>query len=132
MLGYQPDKIVQQYYANCLAFIMPQEEDFGITPIEAMNYGKPVLALKRGGALEYVQEGINGDFFDDPTEEVLADGLRRIKQNLPNYDSIEIKKTAQRFSEDRFKQEIREFINIECEIRLSSFKRTKTANQKVK
>ncbi|MBI2063023.1 MAG: glycosyltransferase [Candidatus Yanofskybacteria bacterium] len=110
MLGFVSDKELPHYYQNCIAFIMPQEEDFGITPIEAMSYGKPVLALKRGGALEYIQEGINGEFFDDPTEEVLADGIRRLKQNLPNYDSEKIKKTAERFSEKRFKNEITDLV----------------------
>ncbi len=110
LLGFQPDEIVHQYYAGCTAFIMPQEEDFGITPIEAMNYGKPVLALKRGGALEYIQEGVNGEFFADPTEEVLADGVRRLKQNFPHYNPETIKKTAERFSEERFKKEIIEYI----------------------
>mgnify|MGYP001576393299 CR=1 FL=1 len=110
MLGFVSDKDLPYYYQNCLAFIMPQEEDFGITPIEAMSYGKPVLALKRGGALEYMQEGINGEFFDEPIEEVLADGIRRLKENLPNYNPETIKKTAERFSEDVFKKKIIKFI----------------------
>ncbi len=106
-LGYQTDEAVRDYYAGCLAFIMPQEEDFGITSIEAMNYGKPVLALKRGGALEYMQEGINGEFFEDPTEEVLADGARRLKEGIDagKYDPEIIKKTTERFSAERFKTE---------------------------
>ena len=110
-LGHQPDDAVRGYYAKCLAFIMPQEEDFGITPIEAMSYGKPVLALKRGGALEYMQEGINGEFFEDPTEEVLADGARRLKEGIGagKYDPEIIKKTTERFSAERFKREIRDF-----------------------
>lgn len=111
LFGYQSDETVQQYYANCQAFIMPQEEDFGITSIEAMSYGKPVLALARGGALEYVQGGINGELFEDPTEEVLADGIRRLAQNLPDYRHDIIKKTAEKFSADRFKKEIAEFCN---------------------
>lgn len=105
-LGYQPDDVVQNYYINSSAFIMPQEEDFGMTPIEAMSYGKPVLALKRGGALEYIQEGINGEFFEDPCEEMLADGVRRLKENLPYYDSEKIKKTVEHFSRQRFTDEI--------------------------
>ncbi len=110
-VGYQSDQAVKQYYASCLGFIMPQEEDFGITPIEAFGFGKPVLALRRGGALEYVEEGINGEFFDDPVPEVLADGARRLKENLSSYDPEKIKKTAERFSEGRFKKEIIELIN---------------------
>ncbi len=109
-LGYQPDEIVSNYYQNCIAFIMPQEEDFGITPLEAMSCGKPVLALKRGGALEYIREGINGEFFEYPTEEVLADGVRRLKENLSKYNVQEIKKTAERFSKERFKKEIIELV----------------------
>ncbi len=107
-LGYQTDDMVRNYYAKCIAFIMPQEEDFGITPIEAMSFGKPVLALKRGGALEYMQEGINGEFFEDPTEEVLADGARRLKEGIDagKYDPEIIKKTTERFSAERFKKEI--------------------------
>lgn len=110
LLGYQSDQIVQSYYSNCMAFIMPQEEDFGITPIEAMGYGKPVLALARGGALEYIREGVNGEFFEDPTEEVLADGVRRLAENMAKYNQIKIKETAKRFSTERFKKEITNLI----------------------
>ncbi len=108
--GYQPDEIVGAYYENCLGFIMPQEEDFGITPIEAFSYGKPVLALKRGGALEYIEEAVNGEFFDDPSPEVLAYAVKQMRDKLPSYNSEKIKKTAERFSEERFKKEILEFI----------------------
>ena len=54
ILGYKKDSEVVDYYRNCKAFIMPQEEDFGLTPLEAMSFGKPVLALRKGGALETV------------------------------------------------------------------------------
>lgn len=109
-LGYQPDEVVAKYYQNCFGFIMPQEEDFGITPIEALIHGKPVLALRRGGALEYVREGINGEFFDDPIPEVLADGVRRLRDNLKNYNFSEIKKSAEPFFKERFKIEIVKFV----------------------
>lgn len=106
--GHVPDEQLPHYYANAKAFIMPQEEDFGLTPIEAMQFGKPVLALKRGGALEYVLEGINGEFFEDPHPAVLADGVRRLNENYKNYSPLVIKKTAERFSRQRFEREIRE------------------------
>jgi len=111
-LGYQPDNVVYEHYANSLAFIMPQEEDFGITPIESMGYGKPVLALGHGGALEYIQPGINGELFEYPTEEILADGVRRLKENINKslYDTEKIKETAKRFSEERFRSEIITFL----------------------
>ncbi len=109
-LGYQPTNIVHQYYMNCQAFVAPQEEDFGMTAIEAMSFGKPVLALKRGGALEYIKPGINGEFFEDPYEEMLADGARRLKQNLDLYNSAEIKKTVERFTIERFQNEVAQFL----------------------
>ena len=68
--------------------------------LEAMAHGKPVLALRRGGALEYIEEGVNGLFFDDPHEAVLADGIRRIKEI--NFDSEKIKASAQKFSCQKF------------------------------
>ena len=85
---------------------MPQEEDFGLTAIEAMSFGKPVLALRRGGALEYTMPGINGEYFDDPLPEILADGVRRLNENYKNYSPLVIKKTAEKFSRRRFEEEI--------------------------
>lgn len=106
LLGFVPDEELPYYYQNCRAFIMPQEEDFGITPIEAMLLGKPILALRKGGACETIIEGKTGEFFDDPIPEALADGIRRLNQNYPNYDFQEIKNQAQKFSAVRFREEI--------------------------
>ena len=113
LLGEVPNTELGNYYANAKAFIMPQEEDFGMTPLEAMAFGKPVLALRRGGALEYVLEGINGEFFDDPHPAVLADGVRRLNENYKNYSPLVIKKTAEKFSRSRFEEEIRKLVNLD-------------------
>ncbi|MEK7583332.1 MAG: glycosyltransferase [Patescibacteria group bacterium] len=108
-MGYQTDATCSMFYASCLAFIMPQEEDFGIAPVEAMMHGKPVLALRRGGALEYVQEGINGLFFDDPHEAVLADGVRRIREM--KFDTEAIKSSAEKFSWQKFQSSFSNIIS---------------------
>lgn len=100
LLGSLSDEQCSMFYDSCAAFIMPQEEDFGIAPVEAMMHGKPVLALKAGGALEYVQEGVNGLFFDDPHEAVLADGVRRIREM--QFDSETIKQSVEKFSWQKF------------------------------
>ena len=110
ILGWQAEEIVKKYYQNCLAFIFPGEDDFGLAPIEAMSYGKPVLAYKAGGAEEFILPGINGEFFETLTPEVLADGMRRLRENLPRYSSLVIRKWAEKFSEERFRQEMMEFI----------------------
>jgi len=104
--GHVSDEELAVYYQNCKALIMPQEEDFGLTQIEAMSLSKPVLALRRGGALETIREGITGEFFDDPIPEALADGIRRLNENYGNYSPEEIKKSVSQFSVENFRKQI--------------------------
>lgn len=109
-LGFVPDEELPYYYQNCRALIMPQEEDFGLTPIEAMRFGVPTLALRKGGALETLREGITGEFFDDPIPEALADGVRRLNENYHNYRPDVIIPHAQKFSVERFRKEILDIV----------------------
>jgi len=106
LVGYKSDDQVAEYYRNCKAFIMPQEEDFGLTPLEAMSFGKPVLVLRKGGALETMLEGETGEFFDDPIPEALADGIRRLNENYSKYKPAIIQKQAEKFSKERFKKKV--------------------------
>ncbi|HZZ99112.1 MAG TPA: glycosyltransferase [Candidatus Paceibacterota bacterium] len=103
-LGRQDDEVVAEYYRSATAFIMPQEEDFGLTPLEAMSFGTPVIALRKGGATETVIEGMTGEFFDDPIPEGLADAVRRFRDG--HYDPEKIKARAKEFSSQNFKKEI--------------------------
>ncbi|HCT83702.1 MAG: Glycosyl transferase group 1 [Candidatus Nomurabacteria bacterium GW2011_GWF2_35_66] len=114
ILGFVEDDILPSYYKNCRAFIMAQDEDFGLTPIEAMAFGKPVLALRKGGALEIVKEGESGEFFNDPIPEAIADGVRRLEENYANYDPEKIIATTKKFNFERFKKEILEEIKRLC------------------
>ena len=109
-LGHQSDEVVSAHYAACRAFIMPQEEDFGLTPIEAMSYGKPIVALRRGGATETIVEGITGEFFDDPIPEALADALRRLNDNYPKYNPTTIRAHAAKFSSEIFRTKLKTLI----------------------
>ncbi len=110
LLGWQPEETAIEYLKNCRAFIFPGEDDFGIAPVEAMSFGKPVLAFRKGGAVETIIEGITGEFFDEPITEVLADGVRRLLINLDQYSSMVIRKRAEQFSQERFETAIKEFI----------------------
>ena len=110
-LGSQSDKIVNKYYKSCTAFIFPGEDDFGIAPVEAMVYGKPVLAYRQGGAVETVIEGKTGEFFDQQHDTALADGIRRLQGNLLKYNPKFIHSHAYKFSKERFKKEFKKFID---------------------
>ena len=71
--GRLPDEQVAAAYRSARALIFPAEEDFGITPVEAMAAGLPVIAYGRGGARETVVEGETGLFFPEQTPEALRD-----------------------------------------------------------
>ncbi len=115
LVGFKTDEEIVDYYRNCKAFIMPQEEDFGLTPLEAMSFGKPVLALRKGGALETVVENMTGEFFDDPIPEGLADGVRRLNENYSCYSPSVIQKWTEKFSRDRFREEMLKLVNTTCD-----------------
>ncbi len=98
--GRCSDAEIAQYYARCRAFILPGEEDFGITPLEAMACGKPVVAFGRGGACETVVEGQTGVFFQEASEEALLDALNRLESG--SWDRRQIRAHALTFSPERF------------------------------
>jgi len=91
-----------------------QEEDFGIAPVEALSFGKPVLALRQGGVLESIAEGKTGEFFDQPTVESLVEVLKKFKPE--KYRPEDCYKQAQKFSKQRFKKEIKEFVEKNARI----------------
>lgn len=78
VLGRQSDAEVVRLMQECKAFLFPGEEDFGIAPVEAMAAGRPVVALRAGGALETVIENRTGVFFDEASGESLAEALERV------------------------------------------------------
>lgn len=102
-LGFVKDKDLPEIYAGCRAFIFPGEDDFGLTMVEAMAAGKPVLAYRKGGALEIVEEGKTGLFFDTPNPEILIDGLRRLKEKEKNFKKEYIREKALLFSRESFR-----------------------------
>ena len=108
--GFVSEEKLAAIYAGAFGFIFPAIDDFGIAPVEAMTCGVPVLAIRKGGAREIVKEGVTGEFFDAATPEVMADGVRRFKENRNSYDPEIIKARAREFGEERFRKEMAEFI----------------------
>jgi len=106
-LGFVSEKKKAEYLSHCQALIYPQDEDFGITAVEAMASGRPVIAYKAGGALETVIEGETGIFFENQTWQSLVSTILKFKSE--DFDSNKIKNYAEKFSKERFKREIFEF-----------------------
>lgn len=86
--------------ASAEAFLFASFEDFGITPVEAMAAGTPVIAYAAGGALDYVLPGKTGEFFKEQTTASLVDCLKNFDSS--NYAADDIKKAAHRFGKDVF------------------------------
>lgn len=107
-LGELSDQERNRYLSRCRAFIYPQIEDFGITALEAMASGRPVIAYAKGGALETVIEGLSGTFFPEQTWESLAHKILRF--NAAAYDPEKIRQHASQFDEEIFKGKILDFI----------------------
>lgn len=108
-LGEVSDQERNYYLSRCKAFIYPQVEDFGISALEAMASGRPVIAYKAGGALETVVEGKTGVFFEEQTWESLAHKILRFDDS--KFQSAIIRDHAKNFDEEKFKQKILTFIN---------------------
>ena len=110
-LGKISDARKAELMSGCLAFIHPQEEDFGISAVEAQASGRPVIAFNRGGASETVRENISGLFFYEQTWEELADTVLRFLYQKNNFNPQIIKQSVEKFNVSRFKWEVQSYIN---------------------
>jgi glycosyltransferase involved in cell wall biosynthesis len=122
-LGWIQDATLPHLYASCQALIFPGEEDFGIVPLEAQASGRPVIAYGKGGVLESVvplgscEKNVHsvelptGIFFEKPSAESLKAAVRLFGANKESFKPAAIRRHACRFSRDRFKIKIKNFIN---------------------
>ena len=108
-LGALPERELADYYAACKALIFPGEEDFGMVPLEAMASGRPVIAYAKGGALETVVPGSTGVFFAQQETASLLAAIEEFEKL--NFDLQKIRKFAEGFDQEIFKQKIKDFIN---------------------
>jgi glycosyltransferase involved in cell wall biosynthesis len=101
--GRVSDAELRDLYSRCSSFIVPGEEDFGITTVEALASGKPVVALARGGSLEIVQNGC-GVFYSEPNEDSLEEALRSLDGIEHLIEPGLLMSRAADFSEANFEQ----------------------------
>ena len=128
LLGYQPSSVLKEYMQKARAFVYAAEEDFGIVTVEAQACGTPVIAFGRGGSLETVipirQSGVRnhesgeqptGLFFYEQTSDALQEAVRRFEKQQDAFHEQNLRKNAERFGTERFKQEFKEFVDQRAE-----------------
>lgn len=103
-VGWRSNAELRSYFQHCKALIFPGEEDFGIVPVEAMAAGCPVIAYRKGGALETIIENKTGVFFDEQTSPALQHALDQFE--MKTWDASAIRAHAQTFSLERCAQEL--------------------------
>ncbi len=110
-LGRIPDEELAEVYSRCLGFVFPQNEDFGITPLEAMAAGRPVIAYRGGGALETVLEGRTGTFFDVQDPDAIAEAIIKFKPE--DFQPDILREHARKFDVSAFKRNFEEMVAAE-------------------
>jgi glycosyltransferase involved in cell wall biosynthesis len=103
-LGAVSKEVIIDHLARARALILAGVEDFGITPLEAMALGTPVVALRAGGVLDSVVDGVTGIFFDQPMVHSLHRALEEADARVWNRQAI--RNHAAAFSRARFHQQL--------------------------
>ena len=107
-----PQSDLKEFVKYAKAFIFPSNEPFGIAPVEALAAGCPVIALKQGGAMDYIQNGKNGLFFEEQSVDSLVQTLKNFEAKSVNsfLSPQEISATVTKFSTENFHRKIRQFV----------------------
>lgn len=104
LLGAVSRERIIERLARARSLILPGVEDFGITPLEAMALGTPVVALGQGGVLDSVIDGVTGIFFETAEVESLRRALDQVESH--EWDRAALRAHATRFSRARFDREL--------------------------
>lgn len=108
-VGEVNDEAKLELMQNAKAYIFASEdEDFGITPVEAMGTGTPVIAYASGGVKETITDGKTGVFFDELSIDSLIKAIQQF--NNSTISSSDCIKQAQKFSKERFTKEVKLFV----------------------
>jgi glycosyltransferase involved in cell wall biosynthesis len=114
--GALSDEELHKQYAHCRALLFPAEEDFGIVPVEALSFGRPVIAFGRGGARETINgfeadapnpsvETSSGIFFSEQSSQSLTDAMLAFESVEDRFSPFFIRQQSERFAPARFQKE---------------------------
>jgi glycosyltransferase involved in cell wall biosynthesis len=106
--GTVDDDSLRWLYANSRALVAASFEDFGLTPLEAAAFARPTVALRAGGYLDTVVEGVTGTFFDQPNPMSISAGIDALDEST--FDEDVVRTHADRFHEDAFQDRLRGII----------------------
>jgi glycosyltransferase involved in cell wall biosynthesis len=119
-LGWLDEHSMRENYAQCRALLFPGEEDFGLVPVEAQSFGRPVIAYAAGGALETVKgmgsagsampEESTGVFFPEQTLDSLMHAVLAFERTEQRFSPAFIRAHSERFGTNRFKSEMGSFV----------------------
>ena len=116
VMGYQPFDVLKDKMQHARAFVFAADEDFGMIPIEAQSCGTPVIAYGHGGSLETVNGGKTGLFFNEQTPEAIVEAVNKFESmGSQPFAPADCRQWAEGFSEERFKREIKEFVEEKYE-----------------
>ncbi|MBV9816734.1 MAG: glycosyltransferase [Solirubrobacterales bacterium] len=101
-VGRVDDRELSRIYAGARALVVPAIEEFGITMVEALAAGRPVLAAAAGGALEIVSHGETGVLVDPGDAAAMAEAMRTV--DWESFDPDRLRASARRFSPEQFRQ----------------------------
>jgi glycosyltransferase involved in cell wall biosynthesis len=107
-LGQVPAEELRALYRKARALLLPGEEDFGITALEAQACGTPVVAFGRGGALESILPGQTGLFFPELTVSSLRAALDKFRGL--KFNETAIRSNAERFSRRAFRAKLAAYL----------------------
>ncbi len=107
ILGYVSDDELVRLLGEAKGFLFPQIEDAGISLMEGMAAGTPVIALKKGGAMDIVREGENGVFFD-------VQSVRHVEKAIDHFESLtfdrkKVQDSVKEYSREKFEERIEAF-----------------------
>jgi len=117
--GRVSDADLPRFYAKCRAFLFAADEDFGIAPLEAQSFGRPVIAYGHGGSLETVSSGetsgtvASGVFFPEQTIESVIEGIRQFEKIEGQFEAAAIRERSLTFDTEVFKQKFSDLVE-EC------------------
>ncbi len=110
LLGRVEPETLRDLYRSALCFVQPGVEDFGISSVEALACGCPVVAAGRGGVLDVVRDGRDGVLFEeDGGVEAVASAIDKTRGM--RFNSMDLRSRAEEFSAARFEDRFRTLLS---------------------